>query len=260
MSIIIPRADMLAVIKRLGLTSGLKLCLDAGDAASYDAAVQTARWLDVAGSGYDFYRGTSAVGDAAEPAFNGTAGKRSSGEYFSFDGGDYFTYDTTNETWMQNIHKDNAQFTFLAWVYFASNASNAAVCGTDRSSSTGFHFRLSTGGVVQYFVQNAGSVVLAVNRGGYTTGVWILMGWSVDEPAGVHHNIRNYAVDTASASYSSPSASNASNTLQIGAAGNAALKALSGNRIASLMFWEGRALSPGEMRAFFLATRGKFGV
>src|SRR5690349_1915490 len=124
----------LTVIQQLGLTTGLKLCLDAGDSASVAVGSQ-AKWLDVAGNGYDFYRGSSAAGDAAEPTFNGTPGNLSASEYFSSDGGDNFTYDSANESWMDNLHKDGAKFTICCWIW-PINGANNIVCGSNGGGLT----------------------------------------------------------------------------------------------------------------------------
>ena len=50
------RMPAITMLRRLGLTNGLKLCLDAGDANSYTSGEP---WLDTSGNGYDFNRGTT---------------------------------------------------------------------------------------------------------------------------------------------------------------------------------------------------------
>src|SRR5688572_10725967 len=109
---------LLTILNGLGLTANLKLCLDAGDNLSAPAAATS--WLDRSGNGYDFFRGTTSGADATDPTFNGTPGELSAAEYWSFDGGDFFRYDTTNETWMQNLHKNNALLSFFCWLYLPS--------------------------------------------------------------------------------------------------------------------------------------------
>ena len=96
-----------------GLTSGLRVVLDAGSA---DAGSGQS-WLDVSGNGVDFFRGADGNSSTDDPAYNGTLGNLSSSEYYSYDGGDFFTYDSTNESWMQDMHKDNAEFSIAMWLY-----------------------------------------------------------------------------------------------------------------------------------------------
>ncbi len=103
----------------LGLTTNLKLCLDAGDPASYSSGQ---KWLDRSGGGYDFHLGATSSSEASDPTFNGVAGRQSDAEYFSGDGGDYFTYDSNSETWMRDFHKAGA-ITALAVVYVPSDSA-----------------------------------------------------------------------------------------------------------------------------------------
>ncbi len=264
MAILMPRASMISVVRRLGLSGGLKLCLDAGDNASYDAAVQTDKWLDTSGGGYDFFRGSGTGTDAADPTFNGTAGRRTSGEYWSFDGGDYFTYDTTNEGWMQNLHKDNAKFTVLSWNYVTTLGVNHGVFGNSRGSGTrigaAVNFRIND--IARLNISNS-SGVAALTFDSVATipqNKWFMSAVSIDEANSSGFWFVNATIDTGSASYTSPSAGNATEIFQIGARGAGDLVVPSGFRFSSFLIWEGRALSQAEVRAFHLATRGKFGV
>lgn len=253
---------MITAARRLGLSNNLRLCLDAGDDASY-ASGQS--WLDTSGNGYDFFRGASNSATTDDPTFNGTAGQRSSGEYWSFDGGDFFTYDSTNETWMQNLHKDNALFTILTWWYRASSDSSSII-GTNGGAAnigTGFHLIHSSGSVFVRCV-NATAAALDLQLTGVTVPAttWAMMALSINEAAGAAGStwFCNGASETFNATYSSPASGNASQTLQIGARGNNNNPAANGSRCAAFMAWEGRALSLGEIQAVFQATRGRFGV
>jgi hypothetical protein len=255
-------APMIYIVRKLGLSTNLRLCLDAGDDASYASGQP---WLDTSGNGYDFNRGSGSGSDAADPTFTGTAGRRSSGEYWSFDGGDYFTYDTTNETWMQNIHKDSALFTIVTWWYRAST-DTSSIMGTNGGAAnvgTGFHLLHGSGSVL---VRCINSTVAALDVTLSTVTVpataWAMLALSINEAAGASGStwFCNGASETFNATYSSPASGNASQTLQIGARGGGNNPAASGARCASFMAWEGRALSIGEIQALFQATRGRFGV
>lgn len=254
-------APMIYIVRKLGLTANLRLCLDAGDDASY-ASGQS--WLDTSGNGYDFFLGADGSATATDPTFNGAAGARSVNEYWSFDGGDYFTYDTTNETWMQNLHKDNALFSVVAWWYRAST-DTSTIMGTNGGANvgTGFHIIHNSG---QILVRCVNATALALNITLSTVTVpattWAMMALSVNEAAGASGStwFCNGVSETFDATYSSPSSGSASQTLQIGARGNGNNPAASGSRCASFMMWEGRALQAGEIMSLFQATRGRFGA
>lgn len=258
-----PRTDIFDTLKKLGLTANLKLCLDAGHEASLPAA--STKWLDLAGSGYDFFRGTTAGADATDPTINGTAGARSLSEYLSFDGGDYLTYDTTNETWMQNIHKDNAKWSFAAWVWYSTAASNGfAGSNNNSASSIGFSAGMSGAGKLFASATNGtgSNAMQNISATSIPTGAWTFVASSLDEAVGASGHILmvNSTAELFTSTYTSPSASNASFTMQIGARGNAAVPMVNTNRIANFAMWEGVALTQGQLTAIFDATRGKFGV
>jgi len=131
----------IAAARKLGLSSSLKLCLDAGDAAS--APSSPTKWLDLSGNGYDFNLGADGTHPGTdEPTLNGTPGQ--AGTYFGFDDSDFFTCDAANEAWMQNLHKDNALLTIVSWVY-PTEDGGAGVnglfgTGGNSSSQTGVRF------------------------------------------------------------------------------------------------------------------------
>jgi hypothetical protein len=256
---------LLANINDLGLATNLKLCLDAGDRDSYNAAVQTDKWLDRSGGGYDFFRGSGTGADAADPTFNGTAGGFSSGEYWSFDGGDYFTYDTTNETWMQNIHKDNAAVTLLSW-FMIPTAESYSIIGnmTNGPTEIGFAWRGNGVGSLQFLIGgNTGSNVFQTAAAFDfvpTASAWTFACLSLNEAANVSLLNRNGTELSDACTYTSPSASSATYTTQIGARGNAGTPFRSTSRLAMLAVWEGTALSASQMASLYLATKGRFGL
>lgn len=255
-----PRADMLTVLRKLGLTTNLKLCLDAGHETSLPAA--STKWIDLAGSGYDFFRGTTAGADATDPAINGTAGARSSSEYLSFDGGDYCLYDTTNETWMQNLHKDNALWTMMAWVYIATPATLQSLFGLHTAIAPGASVQVSAS-IAGVYIRNAGggNALLAEPVGqNVAANTWTFLAVSVNEAAATGF-VRNGPSSVAfTSTYTSPSAGSAGSTMEIAAVGAGNQKLTNGSRMASFTMHEASALSAAETLAVFQATRGKFGV
>lgn len=260
------RNTLIEIIQRQGLTSNLKLCLDAADSSSYSSGQS---WLDRSGNGYDFFRGTTSGAEGSDPTFNGSAGGRSSSEYFSFDGGDVFTYDTTNETWMQNIHKNNALWSAAIWFYSPDVTSMGGLAGDTSTAggNTGFNLTVTSGGYPGIRVNNAGSNVLNVSGGigagmtvPFVSNTWSFWAVSVDEAAGTGHFQGNADGGSFTSTYSSPAAGNATFTLQLGSRGNSNGILASGHRIASVSFWEGTALSSSQIQAIFRATRNRFGV
>lgn len=253
-------ADALYVCRKLGLTSGFQLALDAGDAASYTSGES---WLDRSGNGYDFFRGaTGAGGEASDPTFNGSAGGLSSSEYWSHDGGDYFTYDTTNEAWMNTLHKDSAVGTILFWAKPASLSVNQGLFGTGGAGAANIGMRIlfTSAALLGFICVAGGTTSLNVSSDvGLAVGAWRFCGVSWDEAASSFTFYGNGTTAFQGVNYTSPSASNATFTAQIGAAGNAAIPVASGTLMAMTLAWT-VALSIPQMNALFNATRGRFGV
>lgn len=256
-------ASALYAIRKLGLSPGLKLALDAGDADSYTGTGQS--WLDRAGNGYDFFRGANNTATTDDPSFNGTAGRLSSGEYWSFDGGDYFTYDGANEAWMNNLHKAGARFTLAFWSYLPLGTATQSYCGTQGSSETNTGISLrprGSAGNNRFVIRvgNAGAAVASFGMGDSLWDQWALNAISIDATAGTYVGFINGVAESGSLAYSSPATGNANSTMQIGARGGAQTILASGARFGMFMGWEGAALTQGQLTALFDATRGRFGV
>lgn len=254
---------LMQIITDLSLTTNLKLCLDAGDANSYTSG---AKWLDTSGNGYDFYRGDSTGGDGAEPTFNGSAGGLSSNEYWSFDGGDYLSYDSANEAWMQTLHKDSAVVTCLAVVY-PSGFTQANRIFSTRSTlnGTGFIFSIPiTTGKIQV---NAFNGVTAQMTMGSTdvlsAGAWNIASVAFDEGAATNNclaKVNSGAVDSFSLTYSAPSASDTTGAASIGSNADGSLIILASSRIACLAIWQGTALTSTNLTDLHNAIKGRFGL
>jgi hypothetical protein len=108
------------------LDTNLQFCLDAAAASSYTSG-QT--WTDMTGQGNDFYRGATASATTDDPTHNGTPGALSSNEYFSFDGGDYFRLTQSNPSWVNDMHKNNAAWSWILWVYTANVGATMSYMG-----------------------------------------------------------------------------------------------------------------------------------
>lgn len=260
MTIMMPRANMMSVIRRLGLTQGLKLCLDAGDEASYSGSGQT--WSDVSGNGHHFYRGATSGSESSDPAYNGTAGRRSAGEYFGFDGGDYCVLAASNPTWANNMHKDNAKWAAIAAVYLANLDGNQGIFGTQAGAhQIGSSVYIDTAGKLNWLIGNGSTEETKTSSGALSAGAWALIGMSVDEAKGAGGLIFNIngTSSTHDATIASPSASNAS-TMEVASLVGGTIPIRNGGRLGFLCMWESVALNAGALNALFQAARGKFGA
>lgn len=253
---------MIDAIKYLGLQSGLKLCLDAGDADSYTSGQV---WLDRSGGGYDFNRGSGSGSDGADPTFNGVAGRQSSGEYWSFDGGDYFTYDSANETWMQNLHKNNSVWAVAVWAYISSLPVNFASYFADAngvSDEVGVDFFVRFSGNLRLSVQDGTnpSATLGISTTAtVNTNAWNFLAVQVDEASGTGFLQINDTQEDKTTTYSGPTTGSATRTMQIGRDDDLGLLP-SGYRLANLSAWESSAPTEAQMLALYNATRAKFGL
>lgn len=221
------------------------------------------KWHDTSGNGNDFFRGADGIIGTDHPTFNGTAGALSSSEYWSFDGGDFFTYDTTNEAWMQNLHKNNAAFTIAFWLRPAGSAPNW-VFGTNNNDTS--NIGVSTG----VNTSNGESLLNICNGTGTLAlgfplviaavdSAWQFFAVSADEAAASGFWMQDGIIyGPSSFSYSSPSAANSTYTAQIAAHGNAGGGVLPNTaRLGMFMAWS-RALSQTELKNLNAATRSRF--
>lgn len=251
-----------------GLTANSKLVLDAGDSASYSGAGQS--WLDRSGGGYDFFRGATSGAEASDPTFTGSSGDLTSATYWSFDGGDYFTYDTTNEAWMQTLHKDGAVISAIAAVYLPNLVASAGLWGTSGNSpGPGSRMYFTDSEQLSYQVGKGSDpdVLVKSTDAGISTGAWHIVGLSVNENGG---NVSFFYVDgaykqtgasnTFDAAYTNPSAANAAYTMQIAAMGNNEKMFESGARLGFLGIWQGTALSKANFDTLYADLKGRYGL
>lgn len=253
---------LMQAITNAGLTSNLQLCLDAGDPASYSSGQS---WLDRSGNGYDFFLGADGSGTATDPTFN-SAGRKS---YWSFDGGDYFTYDTTNETWMQNLHKDNANYTLVFFVYKVG-VPTFLMSDNDGSSSTGVLFSARSGGAdrIEIFIFNGvGTVLSKTSDSAVPPNAWHMIAVSLNEATGAGGGFfyldGAYAQvggsDTFSSTYSSPSAGSAGSTMHLCSLGTGNTPVVTGTLCFATAAWS-TALTKANLDAIWTAMRGRFGI
>jgi hypothetical protein len=256
------------VLTALSLTTNLEVCLDAGDSTSYSSGQS---WLDRSGNGFDFFLGATDSVASDDPTFNGTAGGLSSEEYFSFDGGDFFRYDGTNETWMNNLHKNSAKFSIASWVRTPNAGSHQRFIGTNAGADTniGVHFQIQSNEVVSIYITAGGGATAMsfASDDAVSVDTWHFLGVSVDEATGAGGGflyldgayLQVGSADTFDATYTSPTTSDATYTMEIGAGGNAAGAVVNTFRIALVAMWEGSVITSANFDSIYAQTRGRFG-
>jgi hypothetical protein len=231
---------------------------------SYSGSGQS--WLDMSGNGYDFFRGTTSGAQASDPTFNGTAGNLTGSEYWGFDGGDVFTYDTTHETWMQNLHKNNAKLTLACWVYSPTLAGGIALAGNNSAETleVGFNFNVRSTSVLRFGVTSGSGAALNMDSTATMSDTaWTFLAASLDEATSNSGIMQVGATqETGKAcAYTSPSASNASFTTQLACLGDSgAVGLVNGSRMSMFTAWEGVALTAAQLQAIYDATRARHGV
>jgi len=259
--------DFYQLAQDVGLAdANLVLALDAGDNVSVPNAT-TPKWYDLSGYGYDFFLGSTADASAQDPTFNGVAGSLNASNYFSFDGGDFFRYDSANEAWMENMHKNNANFTFLTLTYIGSFTGSGGVFG-DISTSGGPGILMEifgSSGKISLWVDLASEAnVLGpkTSDAGTTTVTWHFIGTSINEPLGANGGFlyedgaykQVGVADTFDATYTSPATGSSAYTFELGAKGNGLAQMRSGSRVMGYMIWN-RSLSKTEIDNFYNAAK-----
>lgn len=250
-----------SAIDRLGLTSGLKLCLDASDINSYSGSGQN--WLDTSGAGSNFYRGSGSGADSADPTFNGNAGGQSSAEYFSFDGGDYCTISTANPAWVNNLFKDGAIGSCAVWLWVNTTTAVQGIAGCTGNSGGAWNFSVNANNTFGWIAEDdsLNDELILTSSGTVTEDAWQFLGFAVNETGNSHRLHINGTNEEKTGTFPSPSSTNTDSPLRIGSQGTiaAATPIESGGRIAAIAFWD-TALSASDLTALYNVTRGKFGV
>lgn len=257
--------SLIAAIQNLGLTSGLKICLDAGDANSYTSGT---KWLDTSGNGFDFHFGDG-VNAGTRPTFNGTPGGLSANEYFTSSGTNYFTYDSTAEPWMQTLHKDGAVLSAFAIWRATSPLSSSAFSGFTNWTGMGggavwLPYSASGGG--PRFASFITSIQTAANIVSTTLPVanaWNIQGFSLNENTGANGAVWNVngTATTHSSTYTAP-ATNDPTVFRLASSttsGNSNAFPV-GVRFACLAIWQGTALSSTQLEDLRNAMRGRYGL
>lgn len=264
MTLVVPRHGIISAIRKLGLTPGLQIVWDAGDEASFPGSGQN--WANLGPTANcDLWLGNSAAVAANDPTFTGVAGRRSDGEYFAMDGGDFFYAQGAMPANIYSTHKDNALFTLAGWFFRTVSTGRAVATAAGNNTDVG----------IQWGVNSTPSLFFTVYRGNaagpsfsYTSAAltswpvntWAFVATSIDEANNSGIGKVNGQTMPFACTYVSPTAVGPSSGTIVGSDYNNSFPAPAGSRYASLCMWEGRALTAEELEALYQATRGKYGV
>jgi hypothetical protein len=251
---------LMSIIQNLGLAANLKLCLDAGDSASYPGSGQT--WADRSGQAVDFYRGLGSGSESTDPTFNGVAGRLSSSEYWSFDGVDdrFRIASGANPAWLETFHKDGATFTSM-FAFLPTTANTEKLFWDSGADQIGIALRQAAGSI-QTRVDNSSPALLHTSSGTLNNGAWNIFGVSISENAGASGGIDfiNGSSATFNPAYSSPSSSSSTTAIVMGGqSGPGAHPIAATSRLGWAAVWD-IALTAAQMQVIFEQTRGRFGI
>lgn len=279
------RDTMYDILNRYDYTSNLKLCLDAADHNSWNGS--GGKWLDRSGGGYDFFLGTTTGSDSTDPTFGGSEmGSREGNSYFTFDGGDYFQYDTTNESWMNDLHKNGKKYTIATWIYLPNLTNRARVASTGGSSNPdGFNMDIiNSTGELYFETSNSsgnGGTGIHVQFFGpssttrlYLTTGWNFVGVSLDLSDAFYnywYGVVNSSSDSDLGTTKEFTTANANGTMKLGmgswhtdtgmGGGSVSTYYMPSNtRIGSFCVWTGGFLTIAQLQNIFTNTRGWYGV
>jgi hypothetical protein len=277
------KRPFLNVLQQCGAMNGLQCLLDAGDGRSSfgDQPSGTASfwaWHDVRYTltpppsvVAHWARGASLnTAESIDPAFAGTANSLDASNYYSFDGTQYFSLNGGNagNPWIQNLHRANAKFGFLYWVYLGTPvAPNIPqfFCDAGGSSTIGCQFDIDTTDRTLRLVVTTGSgyANITVSSIVVPVGKWSCVGVSVNATTGAGFFFVSGQQSTFSAAYASPSAGNATYNALISAwadAGSVNHRLWPGSRLGAAFMWESVAPTFNQFNAIYQATRGRFRV
>lgn len=228
-------AAIYSMLQRLGLTTGLKLVVDAGDDASYPGSGQ--EFIDRTGNN-NFYLGNSSGASGDDPTFNGTAGNLSESEYFSCNGSQDFRSvgdPTWADDWTENGSTYSAAFIFKAPNHSGGSFPLFAQLG-------GMCFGFDENEKVYLFDVFASMFIQTSNA--YPVDAWSMAIFSGVENGGASGSFINLNGTVTTGDANIPSPYNF-NTSKYGLAGNqgGSQRLPNGSGFAAAIAWDGVALT-----------------
>lgn len=261
-------ATMKSIISALDLLGKTVLLVDVGDSDSYAGTGQTL--TDVSGgTEYNLFRGATASAATDDPTFVSA----DLASFFEHDGADFFRQTESLADFGadegDSFHKNNATWTMLMWVYVPNTSGNDGLFGTSggQSANIGVTFKLDGTEKMELDVDAGGSRALSFKvDSGLSNSEWHLIAVSIDEATGSGGGffwadgeyVQVSSADTFDASYSSPSSSAATHTLDVGSSGNGAQIISNTFRVAAFVLFDD-ALTKANLDDIWDQTRARFG-
>lgn len=236
-------------------TSSLDFVLDAGDSASYDGSSQT--WVDTHSTN-DFYSGATSGVEGSDLEWSGEAGRKSSAEYFSFGGNDWFT-ETAAHTFAEAWHKDNGAFTLVAvfWPVLDTNSQYLFINCTPEVGR-GVGFGLNDTEKLRLIVEATSLTALTLETAGsVTVDAWNFVAVALNEATGAAGATMQIGATQSSftSTYNTPAATGSDQPYHIGDHQGNRLN--TGSRLACIAGWS-RRLSDAELTALRTALQARF--
>lgn len=241
--------------------------LDAGNSDSY-AGGSGQTWANLVKApadgalqaAYDFVRGATDGAQASDPTFNGTAGRQTSAEYFSFDGGDYFAFAGANTTFLNTWHRNAAALSWEMWLYSPGASTGANLFGGTRNSTDqGINF--SDQGACFYSTGSAFATIsgtLALNSGAWQQ---IGLSWSENGGASGAFFVKNGVAQTAfNPNLTSPGSGDGSYPYKLCTAGDALVTFVPNNFRLAIVRIYNAALTAAQFKQNFNAQRQRFAL
>lgn len=250
--------DAFEILTALGLTSGLLVCLDAGDSTSYSGSGQT--WADLSGNGNDWHLGAGSGASTDDPTFNGTAGRLSVAEYFSVDGGDFFTIKSQPSAF-DDFHQLNGAGTILLISRGPDGSGNQPLFSDMDADGDGIGVWLvrTAAEKLNFRCADNGLEYADTSTDSIPANTWGLVGVAFDENAQTG-TLYVHGADEAmtTVNYPSPSASGANGAARVGTQADGTDFLQSGYRVAVVMIWS-TELSVANLDAINAAFGGRYG-
>ncbi len=242
------------------VTANLQLHLDAGDAASYDGSSQT--WEDLTVNGFDFFRGTDGTGEASDPTFNGVSGDKSSSEYFSFDGGDFFTVTAAFAgSIMRRAGRQDQPFTIEGWVFIPAGVNRMLFSTLTNTTDDAIGFNVSSTTDlkpgIRFFPLNSTTIATAAITADTWTQVAVV--GRGDGGTGTHYKDGAANGTFAHDNLNWTTGDSTRTNPKIGSNVSATELLLSGSRIAIFRMYD-RELTANEILRNFNANRDRFSI
>lgn len=245
---------LIDIINRLGLSTGLQVCLDAGDADSYPGTGQT--WFDLSGNNNDFWLGDTVSVEATDPVFTGTAGVQSESTYWNVNSTTDDFVETTAQAWSEGAHKDNGAITVLYVAYISSAGVTRGMFTTGS--------QLTSGGVAGYVIttnsprfRHTTSTLTAVSEDStltVTSPSWNFVGFAYNE-ATTNVKFRvNGSGESVTTTASTATAASGTNFLMSYSLAGSAVNAVVGDRLMCTAMWN-RQLTDAEMASIYTALQ-----